>query len=82
MASSIRPGIYHENQHDDKIPVATEDAYDMQERLARDEGIFVGYSAGAAVHAALQLAQSLEAEKREAVSPRFYATAEIGTCRC
>ena len=67
MASSIKPGIYHENQHDDKIPVATEDAYDMQERLAREEGIFVGYSAGAAVHASLQLAQRLEDEKREAV---------------
>jgi len=67
MASSIKPGIYHEEQHDDKIPVATEDAYDMQERLAREEGVFVGYSAGAAVHAALKLAQQLESEKREAV---------------
>jgi len=67
MASSIKPGIYHENQHDDKIPVATEDAYDMQERLAREEGVFVGYSAGAAVYAALQLAQRMEDEKREAV---------------
>lgn len=67
MASSIKPGIYHEEQHDDKIPVATEDAYDMQERLAKEEGVFVGYSAGAAVYAALQLAQRLEAEKRDAV---------------
>jgi cysteine synthase B len=33
----------------------------MQARLARDEGIFVGFSAGAAVHAALQLAEEIEA---------------------
>lgn len=67
MASSIKPGIYHEERHDEKIPVATEDAYDMQERLAKEEGVFVGFSAGAAVHAALELARELEAKKQEAV---------------
>lgn len=67
MASSIKPGIYEETVHDDKIPAATEDAYDMTERLAREEGIFVGFSAGAAVWAAVHLAEKLEAEGREAV---------------
>jgi cysteine synthase B len=67
MASSIKPGIYHENQHDDKIPATTEDAYDMAERLAKEEGIFVGFSAGAAVWSAVHLAEKLEAEGREAV---------------
>lgn len=67
MASSIKPGIYHEEQHDKKIPVATEDSYDMQERLAKEEGIFVGFSAGAAVHAALELANELEEKQEEAV---------------
>jgi len=67
MASSIKPGIYHEDKHDKKIPVATEDSYDMQERLAKEEGIFVGFSAGAAVHAALELAKELEAKEEEAV---------------
>ena len=28
-ASSIVPGIYHENELDDKIQVSTEDAYDL-----------------------------------------------------
>lgn len=60
MASSIKPGIYAESAHDRKIPAATEDAYDMQEKLAREEGLFVGFSAGAAVHAALQVAEELE----------------------
>lgn len=67
MASSIKPGIYDEGVHDSKIPAATEDAYDMAERLAREEGIFVGFSAGAAVWAAVHLAEKLEAEGREGV---------------
>jgi cysteine synthase B len=67
MATSIKPGIYHEDQHDAKISAATEDAYDMTERLAREEGIFVGFSAGAAVWAAVHLAERLEAEGTEAV---------------
>ena len=67
MATSIQPGIYHPEMFDRTIPAGTEDAYDMQMRLARDEGIFVGFSAGAAVWAALKTANELEAEGREAV---------------
>jgi cysteine synthase B len=67
MATSIKPGIYNEWAHDDKIPVSTEDAWDMSQRLAREEGIFVGFSAGAAVWSALHLAEKLEAEGREAL---------------
>jgi cysteine synthase B len=67
MASSIKPGIYNEQIHDEKIPASTEDAYDMQERLAREEGIFVGFSAGAAVWAALKVAEELDAKGEEAV---------------
>lgn len=67
MASSLKPGLYDERAHDDKIPAPTEEAYDMQARLAAEEGIFVGFSAGAAVWASLQLANKLEAEGREAV---------------
>ena len=60
MASSIKPGIYDEQLWDENIPAITEDAYDTQEKLAREEGIFVGFSAGAAVHAALQVANRIE----------------------
>jgi cysteine synthase B len=35
MASSIVPGIYHEEQLDDKISVSTEDAYAMVYRLSQ-----------------------------------------------
>ncbi len=67
IASSIAPGIYNPQVHDSKIPASTEDAYDMQERMAREEGVFVGFSAGAAVWAALQCAQRLEDEGRDGV---------------
>jgi cysteine synthase B len=67
MATSIKPGIYEEEVHDEKISADTESAYDMQERLAREEGIFVGFSAGAAVHAALQVAEKLEASGQSGV---------------
>ncbi len=59
MASSIVPGIYHEEKLDGKISVSTEDAYDMVYRLGREEGILVGQSSGAAMRAALEVARDL-----------------------
>ncbi len=44
---------------DDVVQVSDEDAYLMQARLAREEAIFSGSSAGAAVHGALQVAANL-----------------------
>jgi cystathionine beta-synthase len=44
---------------DDVVQVSDEDAYLMQARLAREEALFSGSSAGAAVHAALQTAARL-----------------------
>src|SRR6266550_810998 len=38
MASSIVPGIYHEEELDDKISVSTEDAYAMVYRLSQEVG--------------------------------------------
>jgi cysteine synthase B len=67
MESSIPPGIYHPEEHDGIIPVATEDAYDMQSRLSLEEGISVGFSAGAAIWSALQLANQLEEKGESAV---------------
>jgi cysteine synthase B len=59
MASSIVPGIYHEEELDAKISVSTEDAYEMVYRLSQEEGLLVGQSSGAAMHATLNLAQQL-----------------------
>jgi cysteine synthase A len=48
------------------IPVWEEDAFPLARRLARDEGVFVGMSSGAAVWAALQVARELGPGKRVA----------------
>ncbi len=59
MASSIVPGIYHESELDRKVPVSTEDAYDMVYALGQVEGVLVGQSSGAAMIAALRVAREL-----------------------
>ncbi|HEX9689141.1 MAG TPA: cysteine synthase family protein [Thermoanaerobaculia bacterium] len=60
MASAMVPAIYDASLADARREVATEDAYTMCRRLARDEGIFVGPSAGANVTAALAVARELD----------------------
>ena len=59
MASSIVPGIYNEGWLDHKIGVGTEPAYDATIRLARDYGILVGQSSGAAYVGACEIASQL-----------------------
>ncbi len=59
MPSSIIPGIYDSSISDQDVEVATEDAYAMILRLAREEGLLVGVSAGAAVVAALKVAKQV-----------------------
>ena len=60
MASSIVPGIYHEEELDNKIPAPTDESYEMTKRLAREEGLLVGQSSGAALWGALQVARQLK----------------------
>lgn len=62
MATSIVPGIYDPDFADRKIAAYPDDAHEMTRRLAREEGLFVGYSAGAAAWAALELAKTLSEE--------------------
>jgi cysteine synthase B len=58
--SAIRPGIYDAGLVDETIEIATEDAYRMVQRLAREEGLFVGISSAAAAQAALRVASTLD----------------------
>jgi cysteine synthase B len=71
MASSIVPGIYHEQELDDKIPVSTEDAYSMVYRLSQEEGVLVGQSSGAAMFAAIKIARKLRAGTIVTIFPDF-----------
>jgi S-sulfo-L-cysteine synthase (O-acetyl-L-serine-dependent) len=71
MASSIVPGIYHEENLDSKIPVSTEDAYSMVYRLSQEEGVLVGQSSGAAMFAALKVARKLRTGTIVTIFPDF-----------
>jgi len=60
LDTSIVPGIWDPALPDSIIRVAAEDVWHMARRLAREEGWFVGLSAGAAVWAALRVAEELD----------------------
>jgi cysteine synthase B len=60
MPTAIKPGIYDPLFADETREVRTEDAHEMVLRLAREEGLFVGISSGAAAVAALRVAEELE----------------------
>lgn len=60
MPSALRPAIYDPSLADCTVTVSTEAAYEMVRRLAREEGLFVGISSGAAAVAALEIAQELD----------------------
>jgi S-sulfo-L-cysteine synthase (O-acetyl-L-serine-dependent) len=60
MPTAIKPGIYDPAFADETREVRTEDAHEMVLRLAREEGLFVGISSGAAAVAALRVAAELE----------------------
>ena len=59
MPSAIKPSIYDPSLADRDLAVSTEEAYEMTLRLAREEGLLVGVSSGAAMAAALQVAKGL-----------------------
>jgi len=60
MPTSIQPGIYDESLAGTPLEVKTEAAHEMVIRLAREEGLFVGISSGAAVVAAIEVARELD----------------------
>jgi cysteine synthase B len=59
METAIVPGIYDPALADEDMRVSTEDAYTMVRRLAREEGLLVGISGGAALAGALEVAKTL-----------------------
>jgi len=60
LPTTIKPKIYDPTLVDETVAVQTEAAQAMAVRLAREEGVFVGVSAGAAVVAALEVASRLQ----------------------
>ena len=59
LAAAEVPAVYDPGLVDRTVEVSTEEAQAMARRLARQEGLYVGISAGAAVVAALGVAREL-----------------------
>ena len=59
MKEAYRPGIFDRKMLDRKVNIKDENAYETSRLLAREEGLFVGMSAGAAAYVALELARDL-----------------------
>ena len=59
METAMVPAIYDSSMADADLRVSTEDAHHCVRRLAREAGLMVGISAGAALAATLQVARTL-----------------------
>ena len=60
MATAMVPKIYDATLANENLSITTEDAHRMVRRLAREEGLLVGISSGAALAASLQVARRIE----------------------
>ena len=58
------PEILDTEIYDQVLSVSSEKALESAREVAAKEGIFVGISAGAAIHSALQVAKELGADKK------------------
>ncbi len=60
MEEAIVPAIYKPEMIDEHIMIDTEEAFDVARRIVSEEGIFVGMSSGAAMLAAIKVAERIE----------------------
>jgi cysteine synthase B len=59
MDTAIRPSIYDDTLADENLEVSTEGAYTMVKRAAREEGLLLSPSAGAALLGCFQVAKKI-----------------------
>lgn len=69
LQTALVPGIYDPTVPDEIAEVSTESAHAMARLLAREEGLFVGISAAAAVCAAMRAAERLSSGVVVAIAP-------------
>ena len=67
IGAGFVPQILDTEVYDEIIPVTNEEAYAAGRRMGRTEGILVGISSGAALHAAIELAKRPENEGKNIV---------------
>ncbi len=60
IGANFVPSVLDTTVYDEIMPITEEDAYQASRMLGRMEGLFVGISSGAALHAAIQLAKCPE----------------------
>ncbi|HPN96677.1 MAG TPA: cysteine synthase A [Candidatus Moranbacteria bacterium] len=64
MEEAIVPAIYNKNQIDEFITIESESAFEWARKIAKEEGIFVGMSSGAAMLAAYRVAEKIARENK------------------
>lgn len=60
MKEAIVPELYDPNEIDETVMVESEEAFEVARRIIREEGIFVGMSSGAAMIAAMKVAEKID----------------------
>ena len=80
IGAGFVPEVLNTQIYDEIIPVENEKAFETSKELTRTEGVLTGISSGAALYAALQLAQRSENEGKTIVAllpdsgDRYYST--------
>ena len=64
IGANFIPDILNRDIYDEVITVENEEAFEFARRTAKEEGLLVGISSGAAISAALQVAKKLGPGKR------------------
>lgn len=81
IGAGFVPDVLNTKVYDEVIPVSNEDAFETGKKIAKDEGVLVGISSGAALYAATELAKKPENKGKNIVvllpdsGDRYYSTA-------